>query len=66
MEPTTLALVQLYGDLVDAWIIDAADADDVAAVEAAGIRCVATATLMRGVTDQAQLARTVLQVASDV
>jgi len=66
MEPTTLELVKIYGDLVDAWIIDDADMEDVANVEAAGVRCFATATVMHGVSEQARLARKVLEVAADV
>jgi LPPG:FO 2-phospho-L-lactate transferase len=66
MEPTTLELAKIYGDLVDAWIIDDADSADVAKVEAAGVRCFATATIMHGVEEQARLAREVLGVASRV
>jgi LPPG:FO 2-phospho-L-lactate transferase len=66
MEPTTLELVKIYGDLVDAWIIDDADSADVAKVEAAGVRCFAAATIMHGVEEQARLAREVLEVASRV
>ena len=66
LEATTMELVRIYGDLVDAWIIDEADAADVEAVEAAGVRCMSTATLMRGVPDQIRLAREVLEFAARV
>jgi LPPG:FO 2-phospho-L-lactate transferase len=64
MEPTTLELVKLYGGLVDAWVVDDADAADVAAVEAAGVRCFAAATVMQEPDDQVRLARKVLEFAA--
>ena len=66
MDATTLELAKLYGDLVDAWVIDTVDSADVAAVEAAGVRCFTTATLMRSVADQTRLAHEVLEFAARV
>jgi LPPG:FO 2-phospho-L-lactate transferase len=51
-----------YGDLLDGWVVDDRDADAVPHVEAAGIRCVATDTLMDDPDVAAALARTCLEL----
>ena len=66
LAPTTLELAKLYGDLVDAWVIDEVDAAEVTAVERAGVRCIATATVMRDSQDQVRLAHRVLECAAAV
>jgi LPPG:FO 2-phospho-L-lactate transferase len=55
-----------YGDLLDAWVVDRADADTVATVEASGIRCVATDTLMDDLEVAAALGRTCLELAEEL
>jgi LPPG:FO 2-phospho-L-lactate transferase len=55
-----------YGDLLDAWVVDRADAGAVATVEASGVRCVATDTLMDDLGVAAALARTCLELADAV
>ncbi|MEX2504643.1 MAG: 2-phospho-L-lactate transferase [Egicoccus sp.] len=55
-----------YGDLLDGWVLDEADADQVADVEAAGTRCVAVPTLMDDVEVAAALARSCLALAAEV
>jgi LPPG:FO 2-phospho-L-lactate transferase len=52
-----------YGDLLDGWVVDDRDVDAVATVERAGIRCVATDTLMDDPDVAATLARTCLDLA---
>lgn len=54
-----------YGDLLDAFVIDRADAADRDAIAASGIRCVATDTLMDDPEVAAALARTCLELASE-
>jgi LPPG:FO 2-phospho-L-lactate transferase len=54
------------GGLIDAWLVDEADADAVATVEAAGIRCVAVPAMMTDVVASARLARLCLDVAAQV
>jgi LPPG:FO 2-phospho-L-lactate transferase len=55
-----------YGALLDGWVVDRRDEDAVAAVEATGVRCVATDTLMDDPAVAAALARTCLDVAAGV
>jgi LPPG:FO 2-phospho-L-lactate transferase len=55
-----------YGDLLDGWVVDTRDADQVAAVEARGPRCVATDTMMDDVEVAAALARTCLALAEEL
>ena len=62
-EPSTSELVNIYGNLVGAWVVDVADSADVAELEHKGIRCLATDTVMRNVGDQTRLARAVLNFA---
>ena len=53
-------MARLYAPLAATLVIDEADADLVAAVEAEGMRCVVAPTIMRGPDEAAALARTVL------
>ncbi len=52
-----------YGGLIDAIVIDAADRDVAAAVEAGGVRAVVTDTVMRDSQTRAELARVALGAA---
>jgi LPPG:FO 2-phospho-L-lactate transferase len=55
-----------YGDLLGGWVIDERDADQVADITATGVACTATNTLMDDPDVAAALARTCLQLASDM
>ena len=59
-EPTVAGVARLYADVVGTLVVDDADADLAAAVEAEGVRCVVAPTVMHGVPEAAALARTVL------
>jgi LPPG:FO 2-phospho-L-lactate transferase len=60
------AVAGYYGaDLLDGWLIDEADAGQVAAVEAAGIRCRAVPLLMRDLDATAAMAKTALELAAE-
>ncbi len=54
-----------YGDLLDGWVIDDRDAEQVPDVTATGVVCTATDTLMDDPDVAAALARTCLQLASE-
>lgn len=51
------------GGLIDAWLVDTADAGCVDDVEAAGIRCVAVPTMMTDVDTTARIAEACLEIA---
>ncbi|MBW5484374.1 2-phospho-L-lactate transferase [Streptomyces bambusae] len=61
----TAAAVALHygGDLLDGWLVDTADADAVAEVEAAGIACRAVPLMMTDVEATAAMARAALDLA---
>jgi LPPG:FO 2-phospho-L-lactate transferase len=61
-EPSVVGVARLYAPLAATLVIDEADAALAADVEAAGMRCVVTDTIMRGPTEAAALAKTVLSV----
>jgi LPPG:FO 2-phospho-L-lactate transferase len=63
IEPTALGIAQHYRGLIDALVIDNADAALAPAIEALGIRAVVTDTIMRGPVEKAELARTALAAA---
>ena len=66
---TSAAAVALHygarsaGGLIDAWLVDTADAACVSEVEAAGIRCHAVPTMMTDVEATARIAEASLEVA---
>ena len=63
LEVSNRSIERHYGDIVDAWIIDSADARDVTGLE----RPVhVTSTLMRTDTDKDGLARVVLELAAEL
>ena len=63
LEVSNRAIERHYGDMVDAWIVDAADAQDAAGFD----RPVRTApTLMRTSADKDALAREVLAYAAEI
>ncbi len=59
-EPSVAGVARLYAPLVSTLVVDEADRDAVAAVEAEGVRCVVAPTIMRGPAEAAALARRVL------
>jgi LPPG:FO 2-phospho-L-lactate transferase len=62
-EASAVQVGLLYRDFLDALVIDRVDAALAPAVEAAGLRCVVTDTIMRGRYEKAALARTTLAAA---
>ncbi|MFD3808831.1 2-phospho-L-lactate transferase [Streptomyces sp. NPDC058611] len=64
VESTAAAVALHYGTgLLDAWLVDTADADSVAEVEAAGITCRAVPLMMTDLEATAQMARAALELA---
>ena len=63
-EASVVGVARWYAPLISTLVIDEADADLATAVEAEGVRCVVAPTLMTSKEASAQLARTVLDVAS--
>jgi LPPG:FO 2-phospho-L-lactate transferase len=64
VESTASAVALHYGaELIDGWLVDSADADAVAAVEAAGIRCRAVPLMMTDLAATAAMARAALELA---
>ncbi|MGK2949662.1 MAG: 2-phospho-L-lactate transferase [Acidimicrobiales bacterium] len=59
-EASVVGVARLYAPLAGTLVIDEADADRAAEVEAAGLRCVVAPTIMRGAPEAAALAATVL------
>ncbi|MGW6691813.1 2-phospho-L-lactate transferase [Streptomyces sp. NPDC054961] len=64
VESTAAAVALHYGTgLLDGWLVDTADADAVAAVEAAGIACRAVPLMMTDLAATADMARAALELA---
>lgn len=64
VESTATAVALHYGtELLDGWLVDTADADAVAAVEAAGITCRAVPLMMTDLAATAEMARAALELA---
>ena len=59
-ESSVVGIARIYASLAATLVVDDADADQAAAVEAEGLRCVVAPTIMRGPDEAAALARTVL------
>jgi LPPG:FO 2-phospho-L-lactate transferase len=59
-ESSATGVARYYRDVVGTLVVDEADADAVASIEALGMRCVVAPTVMRGVDDAAALAKVVL------
>ncbi|WP_086732000.1 NAD(P)-dependent oxidoreductase [Streptomyces fradiae] len=67
VEATASAVARHYGSgLLDGWLVDTVDADAVAEVEAAGIRCRAVPLMMTDVDAAAAMAREALALAEEV
>ncbi|MCJ1678884.1 2-phospho-L-lactate transferase [Streptomyces sp. APSN-46.1] len=64
VETTAAAVALHYGtELLDGWLVDTADADAVARVEAAGITCRAVPLMMTDLAATAEMARAALELA---
>jgi len=63
-EATVVGIARLYAPLCGTLVIDGADEDRAADVEAEGIRCVVTDTIMRDPDVAATLARAVLDASA--
>ncbi len=61
LEPSPLAVARHYRGLIRALIVDEADAHEVPAIEAEGVRAIVAPTLMAGPEDAERLARIVLE-----
>jgi LPPG:FO 2-phospho-L-lactate transferase len=59
-EPSALGVARLYAGLIDGFVIDDADRDQTAAIEALGIRVLVADAIMHDVPDRGRLAREVL------
>ncbi|MGQ0832140.1 MAG: 2-phospho-L-lactate transferase [Microthrixaceae bacterium] len=59
-EASVIGVARLYAPLAATLVIDEADADLAVAVEAEGLRCLVTSTIMRGPAEAAALAKVVL------
>jgi LPPG:FO 2-phospho-L-lactate transferase len=59
-EPSVVGVARLYAPWVGTLVVDVADAEHAAAVEAEGVRCVVTPTVMDSPQRAAELARTVV------
>ena len=62
IEVSAVGVADRYRDLVSAWLIDAVDRDDVPRVEALGLRCSATDTIMVDDDRAEAVARTALEL----
>jgi LPPG:FO 2-phospho-L-lactate transferase len=60
-EVSVVGVARLYADVAATLVVDTADADLAAAVEAAGMQCVVAPTLMHGPDEAAALARVTLR-----
>jgi LPPG:FO 2-phospho-L-lactate transferase len=65
-EASALGVANHYGNLVDGWIIDAADRALAPAIEQLGCRVMVRDTVMRGLDDKRRLAQDALELAADL
>ncbi|MCU1448945.1 MAG: fbiA [Acidimicrobiales bacterium] len=61
-EATVVGVARLYAPFAGTLVVDEADAALAPAVEAEGMRCVVTPTVMHGVPEAASLARTIVEL----
>jgi LPPG:FO 2-phospho-L-lactate transferase len=59
-ESSALGVARIYADLIDGFVIDVADRDQAAEIEALGMRVLVTDAIMHDVPDRGRLAREVL------
>jgi LPPG:FO 2-phospho-L-lactate transferase len=60
VEATVVGVARLYAPFTGTLVVDEADADLAGAVEAEGVRCIVTPTVMHGIREAAALAEAVL------
>jgi len=65
-EPSALEVARYYEDLIDALVVDSADVTLGPAIEALGLRCCVTPTIMKTKEERAELAVRVLEFAQAV
>jgi LPPG:FO 2-phospho-L-lactate transferase len=65
-EPSSLEVARFYAGLVDALVVDHADAALCPAIERLGLRAFATASVMQNPQDRITLARQVLAFAAQL
>ncbi len=65
-EVSASGVAHFYGDLLDGWIVDAVDVAAVAEVDASGVACRSTDTLMDELAVARALARTCLDLADEL
>lgn len=63
-EPSVVGVARMYAELAGTLVVDEADAALAGAVEALGVRCIVTPTVMRTVDDAERLSATVLDAVS--
>jgi LPPG:FO 2-phospho-L-lactate transferase len=63
-EASALGVARIYGDLIDGFVIDQADAELEAQIAALGVRVLVTNTVMRDERDRRTLAQNVLRFAA--
>lgn len=61
LEPTSEGVARLYGDVIDAIVIDESDRAQAEAIEGLGVSCTVAPTLMRSAEDERRLARVALE-----
>jgi LPPG:FO 2-phospho-L-lactate transferase len=64
VEPSVVGVAQIYAEVAGTLVIDEADASLAGAVEALGLRCLVTPTVMRTIDDSRRLSTTVLDAVS--
>ena len=64
-ESSALGVARLYADVVDTFIVDATDAALTPAIEALGLRAVATDTIMGDDAARARIGRAVLRASPE-
>lgn len=66
MPTSALAVAEYYGDLLDGFVIDQADAEQAETIQALGIEVLTTPTVMRNLQDKVDLANAVLAFANQL
>lgn len=66
LDASVVGVAEYYCDIIDALVIDTADAKHAAQIESMNIRAVVADTVMRSIDDRARLARTCLSVVTEL
>jgi LPPG:FO 2-phospho-L-lactate transferase len=66
VETSAAAVAGLFTDILDGWLVDLADSDAVARVEATGVRCRSVPLLMRDLAAAAAMAHAALDLAESL